>query len=516
MPTATTDRQTGTAAQAGTGEATHDRATLLGAWHAHGNADLAAHLAHHGTAPLPRPGDGSWPGRFAATDRALGADGSGWGVVPFCDKARAGPVGEGKPVPRRQRHGGRARQLQGQGAPVVRAAPRARRRRAGRLCARRLADRGVRRSRRARHRVGRRARRGRTRRHGTGAGPGRGAAAPGTLRRRRGIGVGLLVERRTGGSGLATGQATPPDDRARCRPRAQRRDARTHGPRRPVRPGVVSCRRQRRRAGDVVGDHLRRGRAARCLRGRPGDGPRCHCRPGAARGRGGGGAHRRFRRDLGSDRRAGHTVCTSFDVRGGRCRRCRGPGGAHATRLWGRRDGARGAVHGRRECRTMRPVCLRPAGRCRRSRAVGPRARRPRRRRRDSRCGSPRWTDGGRAVTPTAWPAWCEVPCRCSRPTSPRTPVGTRARFETGPRHSSGRGPGERGEGHATSAQGEPDRLRGLRVLRRAPTRARHPRRMGVPVVSGDPVPAHLVELARRAARDCPRRAFHVERADDR
>jgi ferredoxin len=38
----------------------------------------------------------------------------------------------------------------------------------------------------------------------------------------------------------------------------------------------------------------------------------------------------------------------------------------------------------------------------------------------------------------------------------------------------------------------------------------------GYPVVNGDPVPAHLVELARRAARECPRRAFHVERANDR
>jgi ferredoxin len=33
----------------------------------------------------------------------------------------------------------------------------------------------------------------------------------------------------------------------------------------------------------------------------------------------------------------------------------------------------------------------------------------------------------------------------------------------------------------------------------------------GYPIVNGDPIPAHLVELARRAARECPRRAFLVE-----
>ena len=38
----------------------------------------------------------------------------------------------------------------------------------------------------------------------------------------------------------------------------------------------------------------------------------------------------------------------------------------------------------------------------------------------------------------------------------------------------------------------------------------------GYPVVNGDPVPPHLVELARHAARECPRRAFLLERAVDR
>jgi len=35
----------------------------------------------------------------------------------------------------------------------------------------------------------------------------------------------------------------------------------------------------------------------------------------------------------------------------------------------------------------------------------------------------------------------------------------------------------------------------------------------GYPIVDGGPVPRHLVELARRAAKDCPRRAFLLEKA---
>jgi ferredoxin len=38
----------------------------------------------------------------------------------------------------------------------------------------------------------------------------------------------------------------------------------------------------------------------------------------------------------------------------------------------------------------------------------------------------------------------------------------------------------------------------------------------GYPIVDGDPVPTHLVELARLAARQCPRRAFVLERGVDR
>jgi len=38
----------------------------------------------------------------------------------------------------------------------------------------------------------------------------------------------------------------------------------------------------------------------------------------------------------------------------------------------------------------------------------------------------------------------------------------------------------------------------------------------GYPVVDGGPVPPHLVELARRAAKECPCRALLLERGADR
>ncbi len=36
----------------------------------------------------------------------------------------------------------------------------------------------------------------------------------------------------------------------------------------------------------------------------------------------------------------------------------------------------------------------------------------------------------------------------------------------------------------------------------------------GYPIVDGNPVPPHLVELARRAAQECPRRALLLERTE--
>ena len=93
-----------------------------------------------------------------------------------------------------------------------------------------------------------------------------------------------------------------------------------------------------------------------------------------------------------------------------------------AARMRRRRDGAPGAVHGGRERRTVRTLCLRPPGRRRRSRVPGLRRRRPRGGGAPTRCGSPLWRDGERVVTPTAWPAWFAARCRCSPPTSPRTP----------------------------------------------------------------------------------------------
>jgi ferredoxin len=38
----------------------------------------------------------------------------------------------------------------------------------------------------------------------------------------------------------------------------------------------------------------------------------------------------------------------------------------------------------------------------------------------------------------------------------------------------------------------------------------------GYPIVVGAPVPPHLVALARRAARECPRRAFILDQRVDR
>jgi ferredoxin len=38
----------------------------------------------------------------------------------------------------------------------------------------------------------------------------------------------------------------------------------------------------------------------------------------------------------------------------------------------------------------------------------------------------------------------------------------------------------------------------------------------GYPIVDGRPVPAHLVEMARYAAKQCPRRAFLLERVKER
>jgi len=37
----------------------------------------------------------------------------------------------------------------------------------------------------------------------------------------------------------------------------------------------------------------------------------------------------------------------------------------------------------------------------------------------------------------------------------------------------------------------------------------------GYPVVGGQPVPGHVLALARQAAKDCPRRALVLEQASD-
>jgi NADH:ubiquinone oxidoreductase subunit F (NADH-binding) len=89
MPTATS----GTDARADTAVPTdatspHDRVTLLSAWRATRSADLSGHLAHHGPAPLPSPGDGSWPERFAHALEASGLTGRGGASFPSAAKLK--------------------------------------------------------------------------------------------------------------------------------------------------------------------------------------------------------------------------------------------------------------------------------------------------------------------------------------------------------------------------------------------------------------------------------------------
>jgi NADH:ubiquinone oxidoreductase subunit F (NADH-binding) len=83
MPTTTA-----TTATDAPGSGAAERATLLGAWRARRNPDLPSHLAHHGAPPLPRPGDTSWPERFAATIEASGLTGRGGASFPSSVKLR--------------------------------------------------------------------------------------------------------------------------------------------------------------------------------------------------------------------------------------------------------------------------------------------------------------------------------------------------------------------------------------------------------------------------------------------
>ncbi len=76
-----------TATEVNTGVAA-DRPTLLGAWRGHRSPDLASHLAHHGSPPLPQPGDGTWPERFAAEIEASGLAGRGGASFPSAIKLR--------------------------------------------------------------------------------------------------------------------------------------------------------------------------------------------------------------------------------------------------------------------------------------------------------------------------------------------------------------------------------------------------------------------------------------------
>jgi NADH:ubiquinone oxidoreductase subunit F (NADH-binding) len=65
-----------------------DSAPLLSAWRASHRPDLPAHLAQHGPAPLPEPGDRAWPDRFAAALDESGLTGRGGAAFPSAAKLR--------------------------------------------------------------------------------------------------------------------------------------------------------------------------------------------------------------------------------------------------------------------------------------------------------------------------------------------------------------------------------------------------------------------------------------------
>ncbi len=97
MPTATTDPTTGTSTSSAGGE-DHARPTLLAGWHAHRRADLAAHVAHHGAPPLPRRGDASWAERFAGVVDASGLTGRGGAAFPSATKLGNVRSARGRPT----------------------------------------------------------------------------------------------------------------------------------------------------------------------------------------------------------------------------------------------------------------------------------------------------------------------------------------------------------------------------------------------------------------------------------
>jgi NADH:ubiquinone oxidoreductase subunit F (NADH-binding) len=90
MPTATTDNYPGTlsGAETSTVAIPADSVTLLAGWRARRSAELSAHLAHHGTPPLPKHGDAEWPERFATTIEASGLTGRGGASFPSATKLK--------------------------------------------------------------------------------------------------------------------------------------------------------------------------------------------------------------------------------------------------------------------------------------------------------------------------------------------------------------------------------------------------------------------------------------------
>jgi NADH:ubiquinone oxidoreductase subunit F (NADH-binding) len=74
------------------------QATLLGSWRASRSPLLAAHVAHHGAPPLPRPGDAGWPDRFAGAVEASGLTGRGGASFPSVTKLRSVRAARGHPT----------------------------------------------------------------------------------------------------------------------------------------------------------------------------------------------------------------------------------------------------------------------------------------------------------------------------------------------------------------------------------------------------------------------------------
>ena len=189
------------------------------------------------------------------------------------------------------------------------------------------------------------------------------------LRRRRGVGAGRLARHASCPSRLPHRQVGPPERGAPSGAGAQRRDAGPGSPHRPPRPRVVPPAGTAGCSRVDAGHRQRSGGGPRRGRGRAGHTGGRHREPGR-RGR------RAVRRPGGRVRRG---VARRFTIVHALRARTAGRRGGHPRSgcrhrpaldvVRDRRDGTDGALHGRRERRTVRAVCLRSARTGRRPRA---------------------------------------------------------------------------------------------------------------------------------------------------